>query len=131
MRLLDVYGTPDAESVLYRVLAEREPHQSISHKRMPTWAEHCAFVASRPYAHWYLIDCGDIVGAAYLSHQREIGIGILKCHRGNNYGLNALRLLIQAHPGRLLANINPSNTDSIRLFTGLGFIMIQQTYELA
>lgn len=131
MRLVDIYSLDEGADLLWQLLSERESHQNISHKRMPTWAEHCAFVASRPYEAWYGIDCGDLVGAAYLTRQREVGIGILKRHRGQQYALNALRLLIQAHPGRLLANISPANSDSIRLFTGLGFRHIQQTYELA
>lgn len=130
MKLVDVYETPGAYDVLWQLLAEREPHQSISHKAMPSAKEHHAFVESRPYLRWYLIDCGETVGAIYLSWQREVGIGILKKYRGHNYALNALRLLIQQHPGRFLANIAPANSDSIKLFTGLGFKQIQSTYAM-
>jgi len=132
VRLVDTYTLEDeGMDLLWRLMSEREPHQNISHKAMPSWQEHRAFVSSRPYFAWYAIDCGECVGATYLTHQREVGIGILKQYRGQQYAVNALRMLIQMHPGRLLANINPANADSIRLFTGLGFKHIQQTYELA
>lgn len=130
MRLVDVYGHDEALDVLHHLLAEREPHQNISHKAMPTWEQHCAFVRSKPYAHWYLIDCGDITGATYLTHQREIGVGILRKHRGNGFARNAIRMLMERHPGTFLANISPANSESIKLFTGLGFNLIQSTYAI-
>lgn len=135
--LLNVYpngdsGPADAAAVglLFDLLKEREPHQSISHKRMPTWGEHCAFVTSRPYEHWYAFASasGVLAGAVYLSKQREIGIGVLKAHRGQGLGKAAVMELMRLHPGRFLANINPANEASIKLFTGLGFDLIQHTY---
>jgi RimJ/RimL family protein N-acetyltransferase len=130
MKLIDAYGHPQTEDILWGLLFERTPQQSISHKRMPTVTEHRAYIASKPHQHWYLIDCGDIVGAIYLSHQREIGIGILHAYRGKRYAPNAVRMLMERHPGRFLANINPANEASISLFRGLGFRQIQVTYEL-
>ncbi len=133
MELVDVYSEPDADAVLLYLLSEREPHQNISHRVMPTPAEHKAFIDDRPYLHWYLIGDGDdceYVGAVYLSKQREIGVGVLKRYRGYGYARYAVRTLMGMHPGPFLANINPNNSDSIRLFTGLGFNLIQQTYAL-
>ena len=122
MQLIDVYGLWCAPSVLYLLLKEREPHESISHKAMPSWMEHTAFVERRPYAHWYVLDVdGSAVGAVYLTHQREIGIGILKAHRGKGYAEEGIRLLLEQHPGRALANINPANGASLQWFAKLGF----------
>jgi len=140
VRLLNVYATPGAVDLLWDLLSERTPTQSISHRKMPTREEHIAFVASRPYQAWYIVeavtDCVDDValvtenvGAAYLSRNREIGIGILQRHKGKKYGINAVRNLMEMHPGKYLANINPDNEASIKLFTGLGFKHIQNTYE--
>jgi RimJ/RimL family protein N-acetyltransferase len=128
MKLLDAYAHPAAVDVLWRLLVEREPYQSISHKKMPTLAEHKAFIASKPYPQWYLIDCGDIVGATYLTDRREVGISILRKHRGNAYGRNAVLKLRELHPGPLYANINPANRSSINMFVDLGFSHIQVTY---
>lgn len=136
MKLHDVYSRPESEDVLWALLAEREAHQSISHRKMPTLADHRAFIASRPYAHWYLIDCGDIVGATYLTRQREIGIGILTNYRRNGYAINAIRMLMQMHRDgeyagrRFLANISHQNADSIAMFRALGFSQIQVTYAI-
>jgi RimJ/RimL family protein N-acetyltransferase len=132
MRLISAYSHPDALRRLYDLLAERKPEQSISHKRMPSWEEHVAFVESRPYEAWYLIDVvtenvddvaliTEIAGAVYLSRQREIGIGIFERFRGNGYASHAVRSLMTRHPGRFLANINPANEPSIKLFRSLGF----------
>jgi len=132
MNLIDVYSCePEANDILFRLLAEREPSESISHRGMPTFDEHCAFVRSRPYLTWYLIEADwKIVGATYLSHQREIGIGIFREHRGQHYAKAAIRLLMERHPGRFLANINPANQKSNDLFAGFGFTHLQNTYAL-
>lgn len=117
--------------LLYDLLEEREPEQSISHKRMPTMVEHCNFVDSNPYMGWFLIEAVDsFVGACYITHQRELGISIFKQHRGNGYAKESLRMLMSRYPGRHLANINPQNVASIGMFTSLGFTgPIQITME--
>jgi RimJ/RimL family protein N-acetyltransferase len=123
MRLVDAYQGPAGHAVLYQLLAERTPDMNISHRKMPTWKEHVAFVTSRPYPHWYMVDVGaeDFVGAVYLTRRREIGVGILRRHHGEHFGALAVRLLMDKHPGRFLANINPQNTRSLDLFRNLGF----------
>jgi RimJ/RimL family protein N-acetyltransferase len=133
MILADVYSAPDSARVLYDLLAEREPHQNISHKAMPSWESHVAFVTSSPYQAWYLIqDGGETVGAIYLTGAGEIGVGIFKKHHGKGYAKRAIAALIEKHgPRRYLANINPSNRASIALFASLGFTHLQSTYEFA
>jgi RimJ/RimL family protein N-acetyltransferase len=128
MRLVDVYTHPEAEDLLWRLLMEREPYQSISHKGMPSLTGHLAFVRSKPYPHWYLIDCGELVGAVYLTKMREVGVGILKAFRGNGYGKYSVTQLLEKHPGPVLANINPQNLPSIKMFLDLGFQLKQVTY---
>ena len=49
LRLVDVYDTYNPsppETYLYEMLGEREMTHGISHKGMPTYKEHCAFVDS-------------------------------------------------------------------------------------
>jgi len=143
MQLIDVYESPLAPRLLYELLSERDPHQNISHRAMPHYDDHLDFVRSRPYSAWYLIEAvieivdgaaadTQIVGACYITRQHELGIGILKRYRGRGYAENALKMLIERHPGRHLANINPSNHASLRLFHKLGFEgPIQWTLERA
>ena len=109
-------------NLLYDLLAERKPHESISHKGMPTRAEHVLFVTGNPYWSWYILtERGKRVGAIYLTWHKEVGIGILRAHRRKGYAEQALKRLMRKHPGRLLANINPKNKASIALFRKLGF----------
>ncbi len=129
MNLLDVYETPGAVDVLYQLLRERTPEQSISHKRMPTYEQHRKFVFSRPYPFWYLIEAGGYsVGATYLTHRNEIGIFILRAAQGRGYGSKAVRELMLRHPGPFLANISPENEPSMAFFERLGFNLLQMTY---
>ena len=117
---------------LYQLLAERPAVACISHRKMPTLDEHIAFVQSEPYLAWYMIEDGQrYAGAVYLTHAREIGIGILEKYQRQGLGLAAVRELMRRHPGdRFLANIAPSNERSRRLFEKLGATLIQTTYEL-
>lgn len=117
-------------ALLYDLLRERTPEESISHKEMPTFVEHVDFVESSPYQRWVmlLVD-GRLVGASYLTHENEIGVSVLARERGNGYGSQAVEGWIARYPGRkFLANINPKNGKSQALFKKLGFRHIQNTY---
>jgi RimJ/RimL family protein N-acetyltransferase len=117
---------------LYDLLAERTQEQSISHRRLPEFEDHCAFVDSDPYHAWYVIEHGGSpVGHVYLSRQDEIGIFVYRSLCGHRIGRRAVAELIERHPRkRYLANINPRNDRSRAFFCKLGFSLIQNTYEL-
>ena len=128
MRLVDVYedaGPFYLANVLhlYSLLRERQPHESISHRAMPSFSEHVKFVESRPYAKWFIVeDSEQRCGAVYLTRNREVGIAIGKLYRGRGLGSLALTAFMRkAGPGRVLANINPANEASIELFRKRGF----------
>lgn len=133
MRLIPVQEVADAATYLYALLLEREAHQNISHKAMPTVEEHLAFVRSNPYAEWCLITDENVtifVGAVYLTRNSEIGVFIFKDCRGHGYGKMAVQIMIERHKGkRLLANIAPGNEASRAMFEKLGFTLIQNTFE--
>lgn len=149
MRLIRVedYGV-GAIAITFRLLAEREPVESISHIKMPTMEEHSAFLRSSPYFAWYIIQTEDVmypvlpivpVGACLITFNNEIGISIKKEYRRRGHAREALVMLLNlcppqpAKPGRraghFIANINPNNEASIKLFTGLGARHIQNTYQ--
>ena len=141
MKLLPVRGNPDATSLLYALLAERPRENWISHERMPTEAEHAAFVASHPFRFWYLIEVdGTQVGAIEVTHNNEIGIAILRAHQRKGLGTKALRCFLDIHEplppipavrnGNWLANIATLNEDSKLFFARLGFWPIQETWML-
>lgn len=132
MRLIPIHEVADAACYLYALLIEREPHQSISHKRMPTVEEHLAFVRSNPYAEWWLLVRGinTCIGGAYVTRANEIGIAIFNRHRRHGYGRLAVQMIVKQHKGkRLLANIAPGNEVSRSMFEKLGFTLIQNTFE--
>ena len=131
MKLVDVHESPVAPKLLYQLMEERTPEINISHQALPDWESHLAFIASRPYDAWYLIEDEDEqVGTIYLSKTSEIGVFILAAHRGHGYGKRAIEMLTEKHPReRFLANINPANGRSIEFFESLGFHHIQNTYE--
>lgn len=117
--------------LLYDLLSERTPEQSISHKEMPSYDEHIEFVKSNPYLCWYLISAeGGTAGSIYLTRDSEIGIFIFKTHQGKGYAREAIKELMTRHSPPFYANVNPANTASQKLFSDLGFNMIQYTYAI-
>jgi len=130
VNLHDLYTDPQMWGLPYQLLKEREPHQNISHRAMPTWEQHCAFIRSKPYDAWYWFNSPAQfeAGCIYVTKRREIGIAVLKKHRGQGLAREAVLEVMRRHPGRLLANINPDNEPSKRLFASIGFSHLQVTY---
>src|SRR5678815_345007 len=105
--LVSVY-TPDRQAfsmyttILYQLLGERKPDESISHKEMPSIPNHIEFVKSKPYEAWYLIQSLEekeypFVGAVYLSNANEIGIGIFDKYKRQHYACAAIKALMEYH----------------------------------
>lgn len=130
MELVDVHETSLATRILYDLLKERNPDHNISHKSMPSFDEHLEFVETRPYTAWYLIKSEmDYLGAVYLSREDEIGIFIFKEHQNQGYSSWAIEQIMAYHPReRYYANIAPLNHISKKVFRGLGFRKLQETY---
>jgi len=132
MNLTPVTERPDRYSLLWTLLLEREPWQNISHRAMPTWERHVAFVDSQPYDAWYFIEIDNqIAGAAYLTRQSEIGIQLFKAFTGIGTGTEVVRKIMELHgPRRFIANVSPLNLGSARMFQRLGFELVQHSYAL-
>jgi RimJ/RimL family protein N-acetyltransferase len=132
MKLIPISEHPDSAAILFDLLLERDETVNISHKKMPTWEQHLNFIASSPYKCWYLVEVESaIVGNVYLTHANEIGVFLFKEHQHRGYGASAVTELIEHHgPGIFLANINPANEFSQRMFERLGFRFVQKTYKL-
>lgn len=140
LRLTDVYANMDESAlILWDLLKERKPEQAISHKRMPTLRQHLNFVESRPYQAWLIIwkrkdAVTDVpVGAIYLTKANEIGVAVFNEHQKQGIAPTAIKMLMAMPIGeqcRYLANINPKNEPSIRMFERLGFTLshTQNTY---
>ena len=129
MKLQSLYDQPNMWWLPYKLLAERESWQNISHQAMPSWEDHCDFVRSRPYAFWYWFsDAAAPAGCVYLTTRMELGIGVLKVARNQGLAKEAIREIMDRHPGKFLANIAPDNLPSKALFESMGFALIQETY---
>lgn len=118
--------------ILFKLLAERTPKQSISHKKMPSYGEHARFVKSDPYHVWYFIrkeDTQEVVGSVYLTRNNELGIFIFNKHQLKGYAQAAVMAVMANHEGPFFANINPANLASKAFFSELGFKFIQETYS--
>lgn len=156
IKLLDLYEFENrpregALHFLYELMAERleDPYVNISHTKLPTWEEHVNFVCGRPYQRWMLAvakqddlpsDGGIWVGYVSATRGNEIGIIIRTKWRGRGFGSAAVREFINMftpspaiasrRSGSWLANINPLNEPSVRMFQKLGFRCLQATYKL-
>lgn len=135
---------PDHIETLYKMCVERagEEDSNISFT-MPSYEEHRDFVRSSPYRHWALIHpegSDEYVGQVYLTRTNEIGVYIFKQYRGQGLASAVLQHVLKyieplpaipgVRPGYWVANINPKNKASIKLFKSLGFELGQQSYFL-
>jgi len=125
---------PEDYAFLYQVMRERmeEPTTNISHTAMPTHDEHVSFLSSQPYSAHYIVELnGFDVGVGYLTKADEIGVYIKPDYRGQGVGKKTVVAVMLMNPRkRYLANINPLNERSKKLFAGMGFGLLQETYEL-
>lgn len=130
-RLVDVYADLGAIQFLWDLLKERDfDSVTLSHRIMPSKAQHIAFVMSKPYKHWWIIFNEERrVGSLYLTHRNEIGIFIAKDSQRLGIGTWALQELGARAPSveEFYANINPKNYPSRDLFRKLGFREYQIT----
>lgn len=133
MKFISVYEFPDAKNLLYQLLAERTPEQSISHKSMPSFEWHCGFVDSHPYRDWRLMSTDDqmVVGSVYVSKRGDVGIFVFGKFRCQGHGHQALQWARSTHCElQLYANINPKNEASVKFFERHGATLLQLTYKL-
>lgn len=133
LELKDVYsGGIGSKQFLYHLLGERREEQNISHRKMPTFAEHCAFVDSRPYQHWYVIHAGEMpVGAIYMKeYMGQIGVHMWR-PAYDGMRVKAIRELMRLHPRpRYVANVSVNDKSLRADIENLGFKHIQETFEL-
>lgn len=137
----DVYSTPGSSQFLWELMLERtEEHEVNISFSMPSREEHEAYIKGSPYALWHLAEA-DVGWIGYInaSWENEIGIWIIREHRGAGYGPQILKKFLSEvsplpgvsgkRPSHFVANINPLNGRSIHLFKGFGFKHIQNTYS--
>lgn len=146
IKFRDVHSLDGAVDLLWALMLtrsrEEDRHTNISHREMPTFEQHLEFVRSKPYYLWFIIfvPVHGPIGSINVTERNEIGIVLDPRYRGQGYGKEAVQHLLKVYPplpaipskrpGHFVANINPKNEASIRLFTSLGGVHISNTYKL-
>ena len=63
---------------LFQLLKTRSIKNSISHRSLPTFKKHKAFVLSKPYRYWFIIKVSDtFLGAVYLTKTNTVAIHLI------------------------------------------------------
>jgi len=119
---------------LYALLIERlkRPEINISHRKMPSRANHRKFWESGPYKIVEVIIAnGWLAGYWYLSKQNEIGIRLHQKYDSAEVNGRVLDHILFSVPRKeLLANVNPANTILADALMARGFSVCQHTYRL-
>ena len=135
--LIEITSCENHISETYRLLKLRT--SSISHKKIPAFAEHKKFVANHPYRFWFLVKAQEeYIGAVYLKHDNSIGLNITDDF--SNLTKEVLQKVVSSFEplppsksmrnGRFIVNValeDVSLADSIMEFGGLE---IQRTFLL-
>ena len=118
---------------LFELLKNRKSYENISHKKLPTMAQHIKFVKSKPYTKWYIIFLdGKKAGSIYLSKHDEIGISVKNGFKKSLVEIASLKLMKKKIPRkRYLANVNPKNSKAIKFFKQNHFKLLQYTFEFS
>lgn len=147
MNLVNVYNDfdggwtvePDIEGFLYWLLSERDTRESISHSRLPAYADHERFVRSRPFRGWYVIDEGEWIGAVSVNSLNEIRIHFLPGKRTWERVKEALAAVKEKHPplepkpsvrAGYVLNVSPRDMDMHAALSSIGARVVQNTYAL-
>ncbi|MFK8082837.1 MAG: hypothetical protein AB8B97_21365 [Granulosicoccus sp.] len=137
VKLRPVTTFNDDIDLLFCLLNKRQ--FGISHRRMPSFDEHRAFVTSHPYRAWYFVENSQLtVGSVYLLESNHIGVNVLAGYASCiNPAIKLLCALHQPLPpissvrgGKFEINAAPADVDLIKELEGSGAVMIQKTYQI-
>lgn len=137
MEIIDVYTLADHSKILYQLLAKRSVNAQISHQNLPSFEEHCAFVDSHPYLHWYVIYIDEhAAGTAYITDMNTIGLSLSSEYASHMPAV--LQWLMSHHTPlpeikskripQFSININPANQSLILAVKAVGGQHVQNTY---
>lgn len=139
MNLINAYQHEGSIKELYELLKMRSATHSISHNKMPEYAEHELFFKSKPYRHWYLVrQCNKTIGSVYITENNEIGLFIPEPF--THLQSEVLRIVIASNEplpavkskrvAQFSINSNPENAQLISAITSAGGVHVQNTYLL-
>ena len=124
----------DAEAILWQLLLERPAIANISNEPgTVTLESHRNHVLYHPHREWCLIKVAHAwVGAIYITHHNELGIGILQHCQRQGYARRAIDMMMDRHPAKYyLANVAPGNYPSHRMWKSFTHhAIIQLSYRI-
>ena len=122
--------------ILYELLKNRKQNQKISSDKLPTLADHQAFVKKNPYRIWFLVFYNDqCIGNLYLSKKNEIGIFLVKNEevlkeiiKFLKEKYKPLKPIASVRAKNFVINISPNNVMLKKYLKKIGAKLIQYTY---
>ena len=76
--LIKVCPTEKHLKFLFELLKTRSRKNSISHRTLPTFKQHKAFVQARPYRYWFIIEVSGLFsGATYITKTNSVAIHLI------------------------------------------------------
>ncbi|MEX3011077.1 hypothetical protein [Hoeflea sp. TYP-13] len=136
IHLEEIVPTDDQIQTLYELLVSRK--HGISHKHIPVFAEHIAFVRDHPYRAWLLVrESETCLGSVYVHKDNTIGVNIdeervVDCFEEvlnkvlkSYQPLPPVKSVRNAH---FMINAAPTNRALISALENSGFSVAQVTY---
>ena len=116
---------------LYRLLAERNEIENISHRKMPTYQEHVEHLQTIPVKQYVIYTEGEKKPIGYLSFsdKGEIGLHFIKEEDTDENKEEVLRSVLKDKGQKYFINIAPRNKSLQVAAEKCGFRLIQYTYE--
>lgn len=130
-----VIANADQVKKLYLLLSKKK--NSISHTKLPSFAQHNEFVLNNLYIAWYLIyKDANLMGSVYLQPDNSIGINLLNLNKKDvieifNYIKKNHRPLPEIKSSRrkeFFINISPNDTNMIKILSQLKKKEIQRSF---
>lgn len=115
---------------LYQLLKQRPDDECISHRKMPTYPQHCKYLNTFPFfLNIIILADGKKIGNFYQTARREIGIHVLKKYEYLAEEIvNVILDLASKDKEKIYFNINPKDRRFKSLLTKR-CKLIQHTYE--
>lgn len=138
IRLVPIEKWPGRYKLRWQLMKYRPEERCISHRAMPDWDDHCAFVDDPPYLAWYVVAVdGQPAGTVYLTHPAgqslagdEIGLDLFPRFIDEAVVGSVVDELMELHPRkRYLWNVATLDDEMKRIVQQLGFWIVQETYE--
>jgi len=117
--------TEEDAKFLYEMLKERDSIINVTHKKLPSFAQHLQYIKSQPYDAWYIILVeSKKVGHIEIFSDDRIGWFLKKEFKGFGFVIPAFEELKKLHKReKYIGKVNPKNFEAQNLLIKLKFIL--------